>query len=113
MVADTNPVSVSLPNSLEFTVPRDIRGSVGFVNEGYWGNNDGISVENGPNTLSQASKSTRLGPMMRLSITDSCLPLDSLLHSPLAYAQVLAKSLLQKKSQSEAPRWDGPKSMCS
>lgn len=31
-------MSKALPNSLQFSVPVDVHGPVGFVNEGYWGN---------------------------------------------------------------------------
>ncbi|KAI0711223.1 glycoside hydrolase [Earliella scabrosa] len=37
VVADTNPVSRALPNSLQFSVPRGLSGSVGFTNAGFWG----------------------------------------------------------------------------
>ncbi|KAI8986908.1 glycoside hydrolase family 51 protein [Trametes punicea] len=37
VVADPVPVSKALPNSLQFSVPDDLTGRVGFSNEGYWG----------------------------------------------------------------------------
>ncbi|KZT10497.1 glycoside hydrolase family 51 protein [Laetiporus sulphureus 93-53] len=39
VIADSDPVSPALPNSLQFTVPSSASGSVGFSNEGYWGIN--------------------------------------------------------------------------
>ncbi|KAL1732387.1 glycoside hydrolase superfamily, partial [Schizophyllum commune] len=37
VIADDQPVSSSLPNSLELVVPDGATGAVGFSNEGYWG----------------------------------------------------------------------------
>ncbi|KAK7034673.1 hypothetical protein VNI00_012315 [Paramarasmius palmivorus] len=37
VVADSNPVSDALPNSLALTVPDGASGSVGVANEGFWG----------------------------------------------------------------------------
>ncbi|KAI9063568.1 glycoside hydrolase family 51 protein [Trametes sanguinea] len=37
VIADSNPVSNALPNSLQFSVPTGSSGSVGFSNEGFWG----------------------------------------------------------------------------
>ncbi|KAI0937590.1 hypothetical protein AcV5_000389 [Taiwanofungus camphoratus] len=39
VIADPAPVSKALPNSLQFRVPPDANGPVGFANEGYWGIN--------------------------------------------------------------------------
>ncbi|PCH45068.1 glycoside hydrolase family 51 protein [Wolfiporia cocos MD-104 SS10] len=39
VIAESDPVSSALPNSLQFIVPSDATGSVGFSNEGYWGIN--------------------------------------------------------------------------
>ncbi|KZT10533.1 glycoside hydrolase family 51 protein [Laetiporus sulphureus 93-53] len=39
VIADSDPVSSALPNSLKFVVPSNASGSVGFSNEGYWGIN--------------------------------------------------------------------------
>ncbi|KAI1785451.1 glycoside hydrolase family 51 protein [Ganoderma leucocontextum] len=37
VIADSHPVSNSLPNSLQFSVPSGSSGGVGFTNEGFWG----------------------------------------------------------------------------
>ncbi|KAH9831153.1 glycoside hydrolase family 51 protein [Rhodofomes roseus] len=37
VIADTDPVSSALPNSLQVSIPSDATGSVGFSNPGYWG----------------------------------------------------------------------------
>ncbi|KAL1724264.1 glycoside hydrolase superfamily [Schizophyllum commune] len=37
VIADDQPVSSSLPNSLELVIPDGATGAVGFSNEGYWG----------------------------------------------------------------------------
>lgn len=37
VIADSHPVSNSLPNSLQLTVPSGSSGAVGFTNEGFWG----------------------------------------------------------------------------
>ncbi|KAI1798142.1 glycoside hydrolase [Ganoderma leucocontextum] len=37
VIADSNPVSTSLPDSLQFSVPSGSSGAVGFTNEGFWG----------------------------------------------------------------------------
>lgn len=37
VIADPNPVSSALPNSLQLKIPSGQRGTVGFSNEGYWG----------------------------------------------------------------------------
>ncbi|PIL27574.1 hypothetical protein GSI_10725 [Ganoderma sinense ZZ0214-1] len=37
VIADSRPVSNSLLNSLQFTVPSGSSGAVGFTNEGFWG----------------------------------------------------------------------------
>lgn len=37
VIADPKPVSASLPNSLQLTIPQGLRDAVGFSNEGYWG----------------------------------------------------------------------------
>ncbi|PCH45070.1 glycoside hydrolase family 51 protein [Wolfiporia cocos MD-104 SS10] len=39
VIAESDPVSTALPNSLQFVVPSNATGSVGFSNEGYWGIN--------------------------------------------------------------------------
>ncbi|CDO70623.1 hypothetical protein BN946_scf184748.g21 [Trametes cinnabarina] len=39
VIADPNPVSNALPNSLQFSVPSGATGQVGFSNEGFWGIN--------------------------------------------------------------------------
>ena len=38
VIADSHPVSKSIPNSLQFSVPSGSSGDVGFTNEGFWGN---------------------------------------------------------------------------
>ncbi|KAM5533877.1 hypothetical protein V8D89_012417 [Ganoderma adspersum] len=37
VIADSHPVSNSLPNSLQLSVPSGSSGAVGFTNEGFWG----------------------------------------------------------------------------
>ena len=37
VVADPQPVSSALPNSLEVKIPADSVGQVGFSNSGFWG----------------------------------------------------------------------------
>ena len=37
VVADSKPVSNSLPNSLQFTIPAGTTGAPGFSNSGFWG----------------------------------------------------------------------------
>ncbi|EIW86286.1 glycoside hydrolase family 51 protein [Coniophora puteana RWD-64-598 SS2] len=39
VIADSDPVSSALPNSLQLTIPSGASGSVGFGNEGYYGIN--------------------------------------------------------------------------
>ena len=38
VIADLHPVSKSIPNSLQFSIPSGSSGDVGFTNEGFWGN---------------------------------------------------------------------------
>ena len=44
VIADSHPVSNSLPNSLQFSVPTGSSGAVGFTNEGFWGTRPSFHV---------------------------------------------------------------------